>query len=347
MKFLFRFAVLALLFSAACSNTPAPTALPPTQPVVPTTNAAATETAITQRVLATLTASAPQPTVVAPTVADTVTPPPLPTQAIVSTEAPTNPPPTLSVVLSPSVTPIPSLPTRPATAAPTVPPQPTTVQVSQESLRGKIMFKSTRSNGKYPGNFQFFVMDADGSNVAPLNKGLAQSLYQQLKPLEGYSPDKSLAVVGEISCNIPNTCNLYIDTPEIVVKRSQGQWVTSKRGERADKPVWSPDGNWIAFLWNRGTDKTKNIYKGVWSEQNQDYKRLTNFYAGKDTQDPTYSPDGSMLAFATQDGGRWQIWVLDATADTCFKSGEDDVCPSNPHSLSNSASDDWDPLWIK
>ncbi len=345
MKFLFPFAIVVLVLFTACSQTPAPPARPPaTQPLVPTTNAAATETAVTVRVLSTLTASAPQPTVSAPTHAATVTPPPLPTQVVAATNAPTiaptHPPPTLSLVLSPSVTPIPVLPTRPAAAAPTKPPQPTAVQVSQEVLRGKIMFKSTRSNGKYPHNFQYFVMDADGSNVAPLNKGAAEALYKQLKPLEGYSPDKQFLVLGEKTCASNAKCDLYVGAPETIQNRSQGVWTPSgPRWYRADNPVWSPDSSWIAFVWNRDNDRTKNIFKGMPFVSNQDFKRLTDFGGRRDTKDPTYSPDGTQLAFATQDGARWQIWILNALAEN--------PTDANAHNLSNSEFDDWDPLWIK
>lgn len=324
-------------FLAACNSNPAPTVPSPnpsinTTIVVPTNDAAATETTVTQRILATLTASAPQPTTGA-----TITAPPLPTQ--LQANAPTVAPPTIGIALSPSVTPIPKLPTRPPTLAPTRVPSRAPTQISQESLRGKILFKSARAKGKYPNQFQFFVMDADGGNVQPVNRQQALALYQQLKPLEGFSPDKSLVVLGERTCVIPNTCNLYVGELAVISRRSQGQWVTSRRGERADKPVWSPDGTWIAFLWNRGNDKAKNIFKGIWSEQNQDYKQLTDFPPGKDTQDSSYSPDGSSLAFATQDGPRWQIWTLNALAEN--------PTDAAAHNLSNSEFDDWDPLWIK
>lgn len=364
--------VACVLFTivTACTGGPTPTPLALTsapinpQVVAVTPNAAATETAVAARIFSTLTASAPQggasndssmsgtatsapkePTLAPPTQA-----PPPATAIPVASPVATIPPPTISRQLSPSITPVLLVPTAVPSNSPANPTQATAptrvpvqaaVQISREALRGKILFRSTRNGGGY------YIINSDGSGRDQLPNEPARNLYLSLKPLEGYSPDRKLVVVGEQTCYVLNTCHLYIGEPNVVLSRSQGQWITSKNGERADNPVWSPDGSWIAFIWNRGTDKTKNIYKGLWAEQNQDFKRLTAFYAGKDTKDPTYSPDGSLLAFSTQDGPHWQIWVLDATAESCQKRGGEESCPSNPHNITNSQFDETDPIWIK
>lgn len=350
MNQILRFAVIALIFTVACGGTPSPSTPPAnsTPSAVPTTNAAATETAITVRVLQTITAGAPsnsgqEPTPAVPGIGDTVTPPPPPgpTDANPAAIQATRVPPTLSVALSPSVTPIPVLPTRVPTAAPAVPTVPPTrapVTVSREALRGKILFKSTRAGGKYPNQFQYFVMDADGSNPRQLAKNAAEALFLELRPLEGYSPDRQLLVLGETVCGGRGQCALYLGPPESILNRSQGIWTPDNRRYRFYDPVWSPAGDWIAFVWNNGDDKTKNIYKGP-PQQNPTFKTLTEFFAGKDTKNPTYSPDGSQLAFTTQDGPRWQIWVLDALAEN--------PTDAKAHNLSNSEFDDWDAVWIK
>lgn len=345
MKYILRFSFLVYVLIVACGTSPGPTALPPTNPIVPTANAAGTETAVTRRVLATLTASAPnlpttvstsnalQPTTTAPTGLPTVTPP-----EPFATGAPTNPAPTLSGALSPSVTPIPIRTTQAAPAAPTQEATQAPPAVSRETLLGKILFKSDRNKGTYPNKFDFYVMNADGSDAQRVNKDQATALFQHLKPLEGYSPDKSLLVLGEASCGGTGRCDLYVGPPESIANRSQGQWTPSNRRYRFYDPVWSPDGGWIAFVWNNSDDKTKNIFKGP-PQSNPAFVRLTDFFAGKDTKNPTYSPDGSQLAFTTQDGDLWQIWVLNANADN--------PTDANAHNLGNSTFNDWDPVWIK
>lgn len=332
----FRLLILCSLLAlvAACSTPPTP--VPPTSVSLPpaaTPDAAATELAITIKIFATLTASAPQ---------STVTPPPLPDAATQQPPAPTVVAPTLSVQLSPSVTPIPNLPTAVPTrsavvsAEPTKPPAPV---VSAEGLRGKILFKSTRAGGKYPGTFNYFVMDADGSNVTLLSRDAAAALAQEQISNAGYSPDRSFLVVGEQACSGAGRCDLYIAAPELAVTRSQGQWTSGPAFSRADQPVWSPDGNWIAFTWNLEMDRTKNIFKGQPFQKNQNWKRLTDFGGHRDTKSPTYSPDGTLLAFATQDGPFWQIWTLNALAEN--------FTDAAPHSITNTESDNWDPVWIR
>ncbi len=316
MKRLILILTVPLLFAACSSPTPTPSA--------PTADLSGTETAVTERVLATLTAAAPtQPPPPEPKA--TVTPPPLPT---------------ISLQLSPSVTPVPELPTQVLRRAPTQVPTPAPPQVSREALRGKILFKSTRGGGSYPNSFQYYVMDPDGSNVQRLEMNAAKALYNELKPLEGYSPDRSQVVIGEVACGAP-PCSLYIGALEVVQARSQGEWTGSKRKgyTKAVDPAWSPNGDIIVFVANWENDRTNNIFKGTPFQTNPDFRRLTDFGGHRDTRNPTFSPDGALVAFATQDGPRWQIWVLNPNVA--------DYQSSNPHNISNSQAQDWDPLWVK
>lgn len=336
MKPFFLFGVLVILL-AACGGSPTPT---PTQPPAPqnsaNTDLSAVETAVTQRVLATLTASAPTQAPAEPTLNPTVTPPPLPP----TEPPPTAAPPTLSAQVSPSVTPVPELPTQPPRAAPTQAPTEAALVVSRDALVGKILFKSTRGGGGYPNNPIWYVMDADGSNVQKLPGKEAGALYQELRPLEGYSPDRTQLVVGEVACSNP-PCSLYIGEPAVAQSRSQGEWTGSKRKPytKAVDPAWSPNGAIIVFVANWENDRTNNIFRGTPFQKNPDFRRLTDFGGQRDTRNPSFSPDGSQIVFATQDGPRWQLWVLNPNAE--------DFNTSNAHNLSNSEFQDWDPVWIK
>lgn len=339
---------LALALVAACTPTPEPTVVAPTAIVM----APAAQANNAANPLPTGTAAAPQGAISVPTQLATVTPPPSPQQPFAPTDAPTPtqnapienaptaPLPTLSNQLSPSVTPLPQLPTRPATLAPAQTATAAPTQISRETLGGKILFKSTRSGGKYPNNFKWFVMNGDGSGVVQVDAARAKALYQELKGQEGYSPDRSMLVLGERTCAPNAHCDLYVGAPEMILNRSQGQWTPpGPRWYRADNPAWSPRGDWIAFIWNRDNERTKNIFKGDPYKLNQDFKRLTDFGGRRDTKELTFAPDGSLLAFATQDGPRWQIWVLNADAEN-----PNDAAARN---ISQVDADDWDPLWIK
>jgi Tol biopolymer transport system component len=136
---------------------------------------------------------------------------------------------------------------------------------------------------------------------------------------------------------------LYLGPLEVVQARSQGVWTPSQPGLAATDPVWSPDGSKIVFIWTRDNQRTKNLFAAA-PESNPQFLRLTNFGGKRDTKHPSFSADSSRVVFATQDGPRWQIWLVDTFAE---RDCQEDNCTTNAHNLSNTESDDWDPLWIK
>lgn len=221
---------------------------------------------------------------------------------------------------------------------PTSPPPAPAVTI--DNLRGKIIFKTDRDGGFFPNSFQFYAMNADGSNVQKLDYNSTNTLYGSLQAREGYSPDKSKVVVGELSCYSP-PCYLYILDPQMnpALERSQGQWTPSNPVQKSVDPVWSPDSSWVAFVANWENNRTNNIFKGTPNQTPVIFRRLTDFGGQANLRHPTYAPGGGTLAFSTQSEGRWQIWVLDPTAET--------VGAANPHNLRATESNDWDPLWVK
>ncbi len=65
----------------------------------------------------------------------------------------------------------------------------------------------------------------------------------------------------------------------------------------------------------------------------QDLRQLTQNRWEWDKH-PTWSPDGSQIAFFSNRSGRRQIWVMNADG-------------TSQRNISNNDYEDWDPVWIK
>ena len=78
------------------------------------------------------------------------------------------------------------------------------------------------------------------------------------------------------------------------------------RGLRALYPVYSPDGEWIAFVRNEGT--SNNL--GLMRPDGSDIRLLTDFRDGTQLYTPQWSPDGRSLAFSIARAGQRDIALL-------------------------------------
>ncbi len=91
-------------------------------------------------------------------------------------------------------------------------------------------------------------------------------------------------------------------------------------------PVWSPDGQHIAFVSDREGDE--DIF--LMAPDGLTVTRLTRS-EGRDTS-PNWSPDGSRIVFVSERDGNFEIYLMNADG-------------SNPVRLTNNGSYEWSPTW--
>ena len=84
---------------------------------------------------------------------------------------------------------------------------------------------------------------------------------------------------------------------------ADGRWLS--RGESTDRqPVYSPDGEWVAFSSNRGGGM--NLW--LVSTATGNLRRVTDSHVN---WDPAFTRDGKRLVWSSNRGGNFEIWTAD------------------------------------
>ncbi len=228
---------------------------------------------------------------------------------------------------SPTATPAPVVPARsvafvggvggpvpdPPTPTP-VPPTPTPTPSSILAQGGRIVFKS--DNRDQPG---FWAMDASGENRTYLgNNADLERQYNELQQAEAWSGERLLFVRDG-----GNSAQIWL-----AEKGGGDRQITFFYGVSYN-PVWSPDGQHIAFVSQE--HRSDDIWTS-WADGAEPRKLTNNTWEWD--KHPSWSPDGGQIVFWSNRTGVKQIWVMGAGGD-------------EQRNISNVGWDEYDPIWVK
>ena len=231
--------------------------------------------------------------------------------------------------------------------------------------QAQIAFSSDRD-----GNFEIYVMDADGKN----RRRLTNNRHDDWDP--SWSPDGqhiAFTSSGKV-LNVVQAHPLFVEggPPQIYVMEADGgnQRRLTNSGFAEWYPSWSPDGKRIAFT-SSGAMDTAGWYIYVVDADGQNEQRLTDqggwypswspdsqriafvssrnafgnqIYVmdadGSNQQrltdqggwHPSWSPDGEHIAFVSHRDENWEIYVMDADG-------------KNQRRLTRTPAHDWHPSW--
>ena len=190
----------------------------------------------------------------------------------------------------------------------------------------RIAFDSNRDG---PFNWEIYVIDADGRNLQRLTNNPDDGGHPDDR-YPSWSPDGKRIVFsarreGHVENKFAVTYEIYV----MDVDGGNQQRLTNNRNNELS-PVWSPDGNRIAFSSDRkGEWQNFEIYAMDVDGGNQ--QRLTNNRIF-DWQ-PSWSPDGKRIVFMSDRDGNSEIYVMDADG-------------GNLQNLTNNRDSDGSPAWL-
>ena len=105
---------------------------------------------------------------------------------------------------------------------------------------------------------------------------------------------------------------------------TDGRGMVCETANDANAPAWSPVDNRITF-WSG----IENQFGQVWviNSDGTGSKQLTEDCSHRNSDDPSWSPDGKKILFSTGRSGRNELWVMDADGENERKVSDIDASP--------------------
>ena len=234
------------------------------------------------------------------------------------------------------------------------------IQVDSD-LKGKLVFQLS---GPYqtPSSYAISSMNANGSGLKRLTDTVDQRSMSYANEDPARSPDLKKIAFTRMVTEYPASVDAsesaaasspraagpsYIQVPYVFVMNADGSDQNQFVDRAAAKPDWSPDGKDVAFSSDENWTLSGVSEKGVAEDGDCDLyvasvddpdtvSRLTNEPAGCESN-PSWSPDGTKIAFTSDRGGNLDIYVINA----CCQQGD----TNQPQQLTDDPLDDTDPAW--
>lgn len=162
---------------------------------------------------------------------------------------------------------------------------------------------ASKANALFP-NYQICTMNSDGSNIEILRKDW-QNFDSTYMIAPSMSKDGKLAVTM-----------LFENKPQGIAVMGPGEYMLSldslkaraRKNLKKVAPSWSPDGKWIAYVYN--DMNTPGVYVASTDFKENYIVFVPPVGANLYTMSPSFSPGSKWLTFATTDGS---IWITDIT----------------------------------